>query len=268
MTSYFFRISASVALSLALGSVSLIAQAGGDDADASVVQSQSSELRQISNSVTNVVINGPLEYTLKPANQAELVVAGDSKLVNRVISKVEGNTLYISTRGMFITTGKRFPVRVELSLPYFDKIQLQGSGDGWLSGFKQNKLELSLQGSGNLSLDGSVNAMQLRQSGSGDVTMKLASMEQLDLAIRGSGDVVIRGQVKTLQISNQGSGLLNLGQLKADYVFLQNSGPGDVKVLATQEIKGRVSGTGDLTVAGKPLKRNLEKQGVGEVYWD
>lgn len=243
--------------------------ASGDDADANNAgASKSNEVRQISNSVSNVVINGPLEYTLKPASQAELLIGGDSKLVGRVLTKVEGNTLYISTRGIFITTGKRYPVRIELGLPYFDKVQLQGSGDGWLRGFKQNKLEVNLQGSGNLSLDGSVNTLQVRQSGSGDINMNLAPMEQLDLAIRGSGDVLIRGQVRSLQISNQGTGNLNLGQLKAEYVYLQNSGQGDVKVSAAQEIKGRISGAGDLTVLGKPAKRNLEKQGAGEIYWD
>lgn len=254
---------------LFLCSLSWSASVFANDADElGANQSKSNEQRNISNSVSNVVINGPLEYILKPASQAELMVGGDSKLVNRVLTKVEGNTLYISTRGIFITTGKRYPVRIELSLPQFDKVQLQGSADGSLRGFKQNKLELNLQGSGNVSLDGAINQLQLRQSGSGDITMNLAPMEQLDLALRGSGDIAARGQVRSLQISNQGSGNLNLGQLKADYVYLQNSGQGDVKVMATQEIKGRLSGAGDLTVLGKPVKRNLENQGAGEIYWD
>ncbi len=255
--------------SLLLSCLSLSTLAGAEDVDTvSVSQSKSNEYRVISNTVSNVVINGPLEYTLKPASQAELLVGGDSKLVNRVITKVDGNTVYISTRGIFITTGKHYPVRIELSLPQFDKVQLQGSADGSLRGLKQNKLELNLQGSGNVSLDGSINILQLRQSGSGDITMNLAPMEQLDLALRGSGDVSGRGQVRSLQLSNQGAGNVSLGQLKADYVYLQNSGQGDVKVLATQEIKGRLTGAGDLTVLGKPAKRNLDKQGAGEVYWD
>jgi hypothetical protein len=151
-----------------------------------------------------------------------LSVRGDPKLASRVTTRVDGNTLYITTRGIFITLGKSESVRVELNLPVLEKLQLSGSGDVNVKGFKGKRLEFSMRGSGDLIFDGDFTQIQGAMSGSGDLNLSLANSEQVMLSMQGSGDAMLKGQSVALTVKLSGSGDLHAEALKAKQVFIES----------------------------------------------
>ena len=233
-----------------------------------VAGSAASEVRPVTANIVNVILSGPIDLALKQAATPELLVRGDAKLVSRVTTRLEGNTLYIGTRGIYISVGKTEQTKIELSLPNLEKLQTSGSGDAVIKGFKGNKLEVSLQGSGNINLDGEYQQVSASLNGSGDLNLGLGNAELLELASYGSGDSIVRGQVKSFNARLTGSGDLKASALKSVAVNLNSTGSSSSKVFAVQEIKLKVTGSGDVHVMGNPAKRNVERSGSADVHWE
>ncbi|MFZ6751061.1 head GIN domain-containing protein [Undibacterium sp. Ren11W] len=225
----------------------------------------SSEHRPISAEVVNVVLSGAINLDLNQSPSPQMMVKGDASMLAHITSRVEGNTLYLGTRGIVISI--RQPLVVELNLPALEKLQMQGSGDSQVKGFRGNRLELSSNASGNLSFDGEFQQLLARTSGSGDLVLVLKKGNTLDLNQQGSGDARIQGQVNTFNAKLSGSGDLDAKGLKAQQVGIFAYGSSDVSVFAEQEIKVKAMGSGDTTIYGNPAKRSIERHGSGEVSW-
>lgn len=230
--------------------------------------SAASEIRPIDASVVNVVLNGPINLNLKQTGTPEMLVKGSSKLIARVTTKVEGNTLYIGTRGIYISIGKNEASRVELSLPNLEKLQLLGSGDASVKGFHGNKMDISMQGSGNVMFDGEFQQVSASLQGSGDLNLGLGNSDIVELNMNGSGDSTVKGQARLLNAKLTGSGDLNTTLLKSAQVNLNSTGSANSKVFASQEVKIKLLGSGDVHVQGNPAKRNVERLGSGDVRWE
>ncbi|MFZ6745716.1 head GIN domain-containing protein [Undibacterium sp. JH2W] len=230
--------------------------------------SAASEVRPVNASIVNIVLSGPIDLTLKQAVTPELLVKGDPKLVAKITTRLEGNTLYIGTRGIYISVGKTEQSKIELSLPNLEKLQSSGSGDASIKGFRGNKLELLVQGSGNVSLDGEYQQVFANVHGSGDLALGLANSDVLELNVHGSGDSIIKGQAKTFNAKLTGSGDLNASSLKSAQVNLNSTGSANSRVFASQEIKLKLMGSGDVHVSGNPAKRNVERMGSGDIRWE
>lgn len=228
---------------------------------------QASENRPIDARVVQVVMSGPIDLILRPSANPELYVKGDPKLVSRVTTRIEGNTLYVATRGIFISTGQSEQTRVELNLPAIERVQLQGSGDGHIKGFKGARLELSQRGSGDLQADVDYQHVQASLTGSGDLQLQLAQSETVDMTIQGSGDATLRGQTKQMTAKLMGSGDLNATSMKTGQLTIDLYGSSDAKVYVSDELKARLTGSGDLHVQGNPPRKQVQKMGSGEIYW-
>jgi len=228
---------------------------------------QASESRPIDARVVQVVMSGPIDLILRPASTPELYVKGDPKLVTRVTTRIEGNTLYVATRGIYISIGQSEQTRVELSLPALEKVQLQGSGDGNIKGFKGARLELSQRGSGDLQADVDYQHVQASLTGSGDLQLQLAQSETVEIIAQGSGDATLRGQTRQMSAKLMGSGDLHAAAMKTAQLSIDLLGSADGRVYVSEELKARVSGSGDLHVQGNPARKQVQKTGSGEIYW-
>lgn len=224
-----------------------------------------SESRVIDAGITHVVLSGPLELDLKQAGTASMQIKGEASMLPRVTSRIEGNTLYLGTRGIIITI--RQPLIVELSLPALEKLQLQGSGNGVVRGFRGNRLELQMRGSGNLNADAQYQSVLANSSGSGDLKLNFTNSDKLELSLQGSGNALLSGQTRSLHAKLTGSGDLDSSALKANQVSVNSYGSGDTKVFAGQEIQLLMNGSGDAIVIGAPAKRNVERHGSGDILW-
>ncbi|MFZ6864233.1 head GIN domain-containing protein [Undibacterium sp. Ji67W] len=232
---------------------------------AEIISGQVSEQRVVDARVVNVVLSGPLKLMLRSAPSAELYVKGDPKLVSRVTTKIEGNTLYIATRGIYIATGKSKQTTVELNLPTLEKLQLTGSGDSTVQGFRGNRLELSLHGSGNLLLDGSFLQMQMVSGGSGSAQVKVTGVQTMSIESHGSGNIMLDGQTNHLVVTTAGSANVNGKTMKLHKATILSTGSGDVSLNVSDEITGHSSGSGNISILGNPPKRHIHNTGSGQI---
>lgn len=223
------------------------------------------ENRPLDAQVVNVVMGGSIDLVLQQASNPSMTIKGDASMLSRVTSKIEGNTLFIGTRGLIITT--RQPLIVELGLPSLEKLQMQGSGDGMLKGFRGPNLNLETRGSGDLRFEGEYQQIKALSTGSGDIKLVVLNNDKLDITLQGSGDGFVKGQTKILNVKLSGSGDLDAASLKASEVTIDSAGSADSRVFAIKEIKVHATGSGEVTVFGNPLKRNVERAGSAEIHW-
>lgn len=102
-------------------------------------------------------------------------------------------------------------------------------------------------------------------NGAGDVKMSDVTDDKLDLKINGAGDITATGKVKELKAATFGSGNLNLSGLEASKVYVAVDGAGDAEVWATTYLKAVINGSGDIIYSGNPSKIESSVNGVGEI---
>ena len=88
--------------------------------------------------------------------------------------------------------------------------------------------------------------------GSGDVEIYNLDGEYFDLLVEGSGDVTLEGEVEELEITVDGSGDVDASELIAEDVYVEINGSGDVDVYAEETVYYSVNGSGDVKVYGDP----------------
>lgn len=247
---------------LILAVILIALSAGFMRAHAGVV---ANENRPVDAQVVNIVMSGSIDLVLQQASTPSMLIKGDASMLSRVTSKIEGNTLFLGTRGLIITT--RQPLIVELSLPNLEKLQMQGSGDSNVKGFRGNILNMETRGSGDLRFEGEYQQVKATSTGSGDIKLVVLNNDKLDITLQGSGDAFIKGQSKILNAKLSGSGDLDAVSLKAGDVTVDSTGSANSRVFAIKEIKVHASGSGDVTVFGNPLKRNVDRAGSAEIHW-
>jgi hypothetical protein len=101
----------------------------------------------------------------------------------------------------------------------------------------------------NVELHG-VTLHEININGSGDVALGEIRQDRLALTIRGSGDVSGSGQVDDLSVSITGSGDGHLEKLTAKRLAVELEGSGDVAAGVTDRADISIAGSGDVHLAG------------------
>jgi hypothetical protein len=221
------------------------------------------ENRDINLKVTSIVMNGSIDLNLKQAGNASLLLRGSANNLSHIITRIEGNTLYVDTRGFIISVNQ--PLVAEISLPNLEKLQIHGSGDASVKGFKGKRLDAQLHGAGDLRFESDYQQLIATVNGSGDAQLSTEHGDYIEVNLSGSGDVTLKGQANLLSAKISGSGNLNSTALKVNQATLNASGSGDLKVFVANDIQLRLSGSGDATILGNPPKRSIEQVGSGRV---
>jgi hypothetical protein len=223
------------------------------------------ENRTIPATINQIILSGPIDLNLQQAAKPTLSVKAAQNFLPRITTRIDGNVLTISTNGIFFNL--RSPLQVDLSLPELGMLQMNGSGEVKVQGFKGKNLIVAQRGSGNLDLSADYLQVQATMNGSGNAELTLANSDKVSLNISGSGNNTLHGQGKSLELHIVGSGDLSAETFTADQVSLEMSGSGDASVLARQQITGHLTGSGEAKVFGNPARRNVSKSGSGEINW-
>lgn len=232
-----------------------------------VSSGQASDVRNITPAIERVVISGPVELSVRPGATPELIVKGDPRLVPRVTTRMEGKTLFISTRGIFVSVNRHESARIDLNLPQLTELVSDASGDVTVRGFEQERMEIRLAGSGQILADSNIRQMKAVLSGSGNLNLTLPSAKSIDLQHTGSGNAILKGHVRQIQMKLQGTGDVNASSLETRILSVYTSGSGNAHVCASEEASVVMNGSGDVTVIGRPAKRHIEKQSQGDLIW-
>ena len=135
--------------------------------------------------------------------EQSLEVAADSNLLERVTTRVRGDTLEITLlNGSY---SFRHGPRVAVRVPQLTGLSLAGSGDVRISGLKGAGFELDLTGSGDVIVAGEIERLEAEIAGSGEFHLDQLQARHARVSITGSGDVDVHA-LESLDAHIAGSG--------------------------------------------------------------
>jgi hypothetical protein len=225
-----------------------------------------SEARTVTAAVVIVKLDSGVDLILRQGAVPAISARAEQRLLGNLVTRQEGNTLTISTKGVMINSRK--PMRVELTLPALQELHVEGSGDSKVDGFSGEAIVLAAKGSGNIRFNGQYRRLVGAISGSGDLRYESGDIDSVELTMQGSGDATVSGTATTLKAALSGSGDLLASQLKAKNVTVGITGSGEAMVHATDSADIAITGSGDVRVAGSPTRRTINKTGSGDVSWE
>jgi hypothetical protein len=204
---------------------------------------RASETRKLS-SFVKVRSNTELDVEVVQGDRQQVVVDLDSNLLDLVQTRVDNETLYITTVYHLGETLDGPHVRV--TVPELAAAKVSGSGSLVL-GLDQPErpLDLYVSGSGSLRFEGRTAALGAFLSGSGDARL-LGETRDVELAVTGSGS--IRGS-----------------ELSADSGSLYLSGSGDISAAISESVSVSLSGSGRIDLYGDASIDGYEVSGSGEL---
>ena len=223
-----------------------------------------SETRSLAKAVRAIDLSGPIDLTLRQGAVASLVVRGEQRMLGKVETSTGGDgTLHIGTSGMLLY--HRQPLQVTLVLPSIEEVSVRGSGDSTINGFSGERIDVRLEGSGNVRFNGRFRQVRAELHGSGELEMNGGASDEVEVQLLGSGKMTVVGSCKQFKAEQTGSGDLFARHLSADQASLQLTGSGDAAITAQKAATITLRGSGDVLVYGGPAERNVSRTGSGDV---
>jgi hypothetical protein len=167
-------------------------------------------------------LNVPGHASYTPGSDNRVHVSGDAQLLAHL--RVRDGRLEMNCRGW---RGDRDALTITLPGQEFKKFGIAGSGNLVLHNLDQNRLKVSIAGSGNIKADGKVEHAEIHIAGSGDADLgevksqisevhiagsgntDIAPADEADIHIAGSGDVNLHSNPKKVETHIAGSGRIH-----------------------------------------------------------
>lgn len=173
--------------------------------------------------VDAIELNGALDINVSFGDRQSVEVTLDDNLFDNLELDVRGSTLTVDWEEDCKSHRKS---RIDVVLKRLEEIELSGAGDVRIDDFRGERFEFTLNGAGDLDMNGRV--------------------DELDISISGAGDVDTR-------------------DLEARDVSVRISGAGDADVRATESIRAAISGVGDIKYHGDPQDVSKSVSGIGRI---
>lgn len=194
---------------------------------------------------TGVALNMNALVLVKDSLQHSCVVKAQKNLQEVIITRLDGNTLVITTKGQVLSDE---PVVIELSLNKEHAFEVNGSGEiRTVNTLKNDELDFEINGSGVVDADVVANSITSNISGSGVLKLR-GSANSYNSQISGSGSVnafqlpVLNSKAS---VSGSGEAYLNVGET----LYAKVSGSGSVKYKGSPSVEKSITGSGTVEPA-------------------
>jgi hypothetical protein len=192
------------------------------DAGADATPTETRELAWTGSDRLEVEIPADVTYTQAPG-PAKLVVTGPRRAIDDLVVE-DGRISFEHSRRHRRNFGRA--LTITLTAPDVQRFDLDGSGRLEIRDYRQDKLDVSLAG---------------------------------------SGDITARGQAREVNLDIAGSGRADLGQIVAETAEVNIAGSGEATVAPTKRARLDVSGSGDVTLLTPPADLQSEVSGSGTI---
>lgn len=195
-----------------------------------------------------ISVGGFFNVELIEGKEGKLTLQGEENLLAHIITEVKDGKLVIKVeKGLnLIPSFWKQGILIKVPVESVNALTLSGSGE--IVGKKTIE-------SDNLTTD---------ISGSGDITLSIKA-KSVATNVSGSGEISLSGETSDFDVRVSGSGEVKAYGLSAMNVSANISGSADIEVTATEMIKARVSGSGNITYRGNPKKIDSKSSGSGEI---
>ena len=165
---------------------------------------------------------GFMDVSIVIGDTYSVELAAEENLIDLIKCTTTGDTLNIGfTENISFSTNK--PITAKITMPSLKNIQTMGSGDTSVENLNESSFIATMQGSGDLLLQGKA--------------------DRANITLRGNGDIVATALI-----------------VKSLTVLLM--GNGDIEALASETLDAKLMGNGDIDIIGNP-KNILSKQVYG-----
>jgi hypothetical protein len=195
---------------------------------------------------TGVQAEGSTDVDIVKGTRQKVEVSGYKNLVTIYETQVHNGILVLKFRNDFNNI-RNNNITVRIEVPQISSAGLNGSGNLSVRNFTGNSLTSTVNGSGKLAL--------LNLTGS-----------ELSSTINGSGDVTATNcSYNQLYARVSGSGKIKAAQILSDNAEASISGSGIIELTASQKLKARISGSGEIRYYGNPTATDVDVSGSGKV---
>lgn len=266
-------------IAVTLGAVLVVAGSLSSGAEAKSAQ----EPRKLA-SFSKVTANGSSDVMIKVGPKQSVVVHAEDDELDQIRTEVRNGELKIWRKSGRLGFGNH-SAYVEITVPALIRLESNGSGDANVENMKAKEFTLIQQGSGDVTIDGSCDEIDITSQGSGDLEssrlicgkievnlrgsgdMELHHVKaaRLDLDAVGSGDVSMKGSCGDFDLRHRASGDVDARHLECESVSVTAAGSGDMRVYASDTVTIKVHGSGDVEVYGGGRADEISAAGSGHV---
>lgn len=193
-------------------------------------------------------VDAPVTVVVTTGSGASARAEGDQAALDRLKVDVSGRLLIISMARPRSGEKSGGAATLRLSTGMIDRIVLTGGGSVMVDRMK------GLQG-------------QIVLGGNGDVGVADVALDRIDVALAGGGRATLGGRTGVANIRVNGPGAVAAEGLRARQASISNDGPGSVTLTAEVTAKVVSTGSGDVTVGGKPAC-TIDNRGTGRILCD
>lgn len=197
-------------------------------------------------------VAGPFNVILEQGEAYTVRVEGKTEQLEKITIYVKDGELYIDQRESKWTGDEIKGMRIFVSAPTIEGLNLAGSGD--ITAPKA----LTLAGN-----------MKLEVAGSGDITLAELKCNNLYLEIAGSGTITI-GPIQANEVRSEtaGSGDISVASLTCKKLDNEIAGSGDMTFnnMTVEKVTSEIAGSGDIYLHGKIGSHSEEIAGSGKVH--
>lgn len=180
---------------------------------------RSEEVRQVE-AFHSVRLQTSAQVRVRVGEAPGLTLAGDDNVVPEVRTHVQGGTLVIDLPGSW---RMRQELEVTLTTPSLEAFRIEGSGEVTIDGLAAERLELAIEGSGELQARGRASDLRATIEGSGSLDLSGLTAERAELEIEGSG-AIEAAVTNGLHYSIEGSGSIAYSGTATTHGTIDGSG--------------------------------------------
>ncbi len=199
------------------------------------------EIREV-RGFDKVALAGVGTLIIEQGRSQSLTVEAEVHVLPRIATDVQNGRLTIRPERSFRTTA---PITYRLTVTDLRAVKLSGAARVEARTLVVKRLRLVADGSGGADLGG-------------------LDADALEVSVGGSADVVIAGTVDTQNVEVRGSGSYRAMELASREATIRVRGAGEAVVRVSGELTARASGSGRIAYVGRPHVRQ-KISGNGEV---
>jgi hypothetical protein len=211
------------------------------------IQTWAQESRSFSVSgFTKLEMGSAFNINIAPGNQFKVVAEGRSEDINDLVATVSGGELKLKYKNDGWKTKNRKEVRVSITMPALEGLDLSGACKANLAKFPQSaKFEIEV-------------------SGASQVTGELLS-KVVEMDLSGASQVTLMGTCEKLDVEISGASSLKGKDFEAKMVKIEASGASNAMVVAHQTLLANASGASSIKFIGNAKDVKTSTSGASSI---
>lgn len=199
---------------------------------------------------TQLTFDAAGELFIEQGDACTLRIEGDQDLIDKVKTETADETLSITFQSDENGVKKLKWIGKESKVQYFvTVISLNG---------------LTLSGVGNIHAENlSGGSLSLLHSGEGRLILKGLEYQELQISLEGLGEILLDGKVQSQDVDLSGLGTYNAEDLQTREANVTLSGAGTARVWVEEELNATLTGAGNILYKGQPaLEKSITGLGT------